>query len=1515
MKKTLNNIYKGLRMVIVTLISAAILLFVALYVLLSIPSVQNKIRNEGEKELSKLLGADVSIGSINISPFHDLVLHDVYVPDQKGDSLLYVDKLGAGISLYNLVSNHRVVFTYGEIIGMRGRITKDSPDSPTNMQFIIDALSSKDKNKPPTKFDIKIYNLVIRRSQLSYDVLSEPRKPGRFDCNHIKLTNLRADVALPVMRNNDFVIDVKRISFDESCGFALKNLASQIALNDRMVSMKGTRIELDNSLITNDSIGVNINSLATIKQDLMSSPVNVELANVYVTPSDLRGFLPVLSRFDEPIYLTMKAGGTVDSLVVSALSASTKTKDLRVEMRGRMRNITDKSRIAFDVPHIAVDAKAAEVVAVTSAFSHLSGNAADIIRRCGNISIDGSVKGDSRNVTFNGDIFTSIGNVAVNGKLSDIADKNLNFSGKVSTKKIMLGRLLDKGSLLGDVALDAHLNAKFRSKHLDGMLRGSIPYIDFKGYRYSNISADVVVRDNTLDGMIDVNDANCQATINGLVKKAGKQSEVDAGVDVRHIDLSALHLMKGDKTNLSFTASASFYGDKLDNATGDVEVKKLALVDDADKGLHVDSFLLEANNESEPQNITVTSDFLNGKLVGSYDFVSLVPVMRNILSKSLPSLVTYVDVPKRSHVRTNDFKFDFVLGPDEELQTMFKLPVNVVYKTTLNGYVNENDESFSVTLDAPYLQQGNKIIESTMVEASKKPDEQNVRLMAQTVFPLKKGKTKIELTGNGVNDRLDTDLRWRVFTDRTYKGNIDLSTLFRRGGDGALAANIDVNPTELVFNDTVWQVKPATVQVDGGVIAVNNVSGVCDNQRVAIDGRVSKNPADVLTVDLKQMSLDYVFETLAIDNVMFGGVATGRFFASNLLSGAPILETPNLHVDRISYNKCVMGDADIVSNWDNDTKAINIHADIDQDNDLRSVIYGAIYPTRDSLSINFDAHKAKLGFLQPFMSAITSDIQGEVSGQACLYGDFHNINLYGDIYADELRFKVDYTNVYYTACDSVHIVPGLIKFDDVKIKDREGNTATVNGWLKHDNFHRPVFDFNITDAKNFLCYDVTPNLSPDWYGVVYGNGSAYVKGGPGICTIGVNMETCARSKFTFVLSDNLAANEYTFITFRDRNKQNITESVDSIPQIVKDIADKNKNAEVSKPSVFKIDIQADITNEAQLTVVMDPVGGDKIRGTGNGNMRLTYDSTDESLGMYGKYELEKGSYNFTLQDIIIKDFKINEGSNISFNGDPYSANLDIKATYSLNANLLDLDESFASDRELNRTSVPVNAILIARGDMRQPDISFDLDFPTISTDATRKVKSIISTDDLMNKQILYLLALNRFYTPEYMGNANHGNELSSVASSTLSSQLANILGQLSDNWSIAPNLRSDKGDFSDVEVDLMLSSQLLNNRLLFNGNFGYRDNSMNTRNSNFIGDFDIEYLLNSRGTIRLKAYNHFNDQNYLVRSALTTQGVGVEFKLDFENPFRRKRSALKSTTDSTLKKTDIVEKRDSVKNN
>ena len=386
------------------------------------------------------------------------------------------------------------------------------------------------------------------------------------------------------------------------------------------------------------------------------------------------------------------------------------------------------------------------------------------------------------------------------------------------------------------------------------------------------------------------------------------------------------------------------------------------------------------------------------------------------------------------------------------------------------------------------------------------------------------------------------------------------------------------------------------------------------------------------------------------------------------------------------------------------------------------------------------------------------------------------------------------------------------------------------------------------------------------------------------------MSTADKSTFTFVMSDAEQAVDYQFITLRDKNKafKDSIAALDPTPLIVRQLRDRIRREEQQSSSAYAMTFDVGITPSATINLVMDPVGGDKITAFGSGQLRMTY-SSDGDLRMYGDYKINHGTYNFTLQDIIIKDFTIREGSKISFLGDPYAAQLDITASYSVNANLSDLDESFLEDRELNRTNVPVDALMMVKGDMRQPDISFDLEFPTLNRDTYRKVRSIVSTEDMMNRQIIYLLALNKFYTPDYM-TATHGNELVSVASSTISSRIGAMLGQLSNNWSIAPAIRSDRGDFSDVEVDVALSSHLLNNRLLFNGNFGYRDKSLN--NNSFIGDFDIRYLLNRSGSIQLKAYNRYNDQNYYLKSALTTQGVGIVFKRDFDNIFsflRRKK--------------------------
>lgn len=1512
MKKTVRKIYDVLRLAIVTALVTVVSAFAILYVALSIPAVQDKIKQVGEEELSKLLTTDVTIGEVSIMPFNEVVLKDVAVPTPQGDSLFYIDKLGAGVSLYQLITNRRLVFTYAEIIGLHGRITKADKDSPTNMQFLIDAFKPKD-NKPPKPFDITIHNVVLRKTDVSYDVLSEPRKEGQFDPNHLHITDVRADLLLPRLKNNDFIIDVKRLALAEQSGFVLKNLQSRVEINDTITAARGLLVELPNSVLSMGDVELHYSSLKTMGQDIKNSPTEVSITNSYVNLKDIAPFVPRLKDVDETVHLTAVVAGTVKDVNVRTLSLRTDDDKLVLNTSGYVSNLNDKANISFNVPNLSLNAQAASVEKLVSRFATLSPQASGIIDRCGNVYLDCSVNGGRDKVHFNGDIATTLGTVGINGLFSN-AGENKSFSGHVETPHFRLGELIAQNKLLGEVALNLDLDAHLAGKKLSsGSVDGVINYIDFNGYRYHNITADFESTMQDINGMLAVSDPAVQLRVEGNAHLAGAASTVNADISTNGLNLSRLGLIKNVPDGaLALTMNANVTGNSLDNITGSVNVYNIKYNDASGKNLALDHIVVNADNASSPQRITLDSDFLKGSVSGSYNFATLVPAVKGMLSTAFPQFFgNYAHVLTRSG-KKNDLNFNFVLEPTDELNALLKLPVKFVYKTTIDGNINESANAFAVKVNAPYLLNGKKIIEGTDLCARLDSAAGNVSLVAHTLVPLKQGKAAVTINANGINDRLDTDLAWKVLRESDFHGNLNLSTLLRRNSDGKIKLDIDVNPTQLVFNGTSWQVDPATVSVDNGVIKVNNMCGHSGDQYVKINGEASKDPDSELCLDLNDISLDYVFETLEINHVNFGGRATGRFFASDLFTKAPRIYTPVLHVDGLSYNNSLMGDADIKSRWLNDEKAVELNADLAQENGLHSNIYGAIFVAADSLHLTFDARKANVGFLKPYMAAFTSDVQGQVSGKAVLFGNFKTINLYGDVKADSLRFKLDYTNVYYTCSgDSVHMKPDLITFSDVRIHDREGHEAKMNGWLRHNSFHDPVFNFSITDARNLLCYDTNAEINPVWYGQVYGNGSAFVTGEPGVVDIKVNMQSAPKSKFTFVLSDAEEASEYNFITFRDRNKPEVdidtVVEIDTVPDIVRQLTAKARVEQEGVPTQYTIDLQGDITPDVQLVIVMDPVGGDQIKATGRGNMRLTYNNNDE-MTMFGKYTLEKGSYNFTLQDIIIKDFTIRDGSSISFQGDPYAATLDIEAVYSLNANIKDLDETFANDKEINRTNVPVHALLRAKGPMSQPDISFDLEFPTLTSDAYRRVKSIISTDDMMNRQIIYLLALNRFYTPDYMNNTRQNNELTSVASSTISSQLSNMLGKMSDNWSISPNVRTDRGDFSDVEVDVALSSQLLNNRLLFNGNFGYRDNTYNTRNSNFIGDFDIEYLLNKNGSLRLKAYNHFNDQNYYVRNALTTQGVGIVWKHDFDRPFdflKRKPLQLRLSNDS-IKNDTIV---------
>ena len=1488
----MKRLYKILRALLIALFVFVLGTPMAIYVIISLPSVQQHLCKVGENELSKLLGTKVDIKSIGITPFNRISVSDVTILDDFKKEALNIEQLDAGIDLYELVKNEKIVITHAAIIGLDAKLYKNDASAPLNIQNIIEQLKPKDKNKPPTKFDLRINSVVIRESQASFDIQSAPITSGRLDKNHIKISNLNADIHIPQLKNDDFIFNIKRLGAKEQSGLTLSDFHGNIHIASTGISANEIELSLNKSKFIFSDINISFNNWDDISKKTCEIPLNIALLDgSHINLNDLTPIVPLFKNIDERFNITLNLNGNLNDLAINSLQINHNLKNIKLSTSGKIVGLKTPQSMHISLPQLIIKANTNNITEILSQTNILKPNLSSLLQQLGNITLEGQLNGALNDAHFIGKVATDIGNTSIDFDYTKPNNsKAVRINGNITAQELNIGKLANN-TKFGDTTGDIDFNLLINNKKLNGSIDGTIAYFDFNNYRYSNLITNISLNNDDIEGVITIDDPNVQLSASGKGNINKTNPLINLHADIPLIAFDKINLSKR-YTNLSATIDANIKGFNPDKANGYIDISNLRFSNHPGKDLHIDNISINAQNETYPQQISISSKPFNASINGSYSFKTLVPVMKELLSYSLPAIFNGSNNSPTKLTTTqqypNEFTYSITINNDNKLLSYFNTGIKLFSPITICGEFSQPNGRFDLSTYIPYVAKKNKLIENSKLYIDIDNNLDKCQLLVHTEQPTKHGMMPIDIICDGSNNRLDAIINWKINCPQRYDGAINLSTLFSRDENNQLTTDLSINPSELAFNDSVWTIQRANVHYSDSIIVVENFDVRHAEQYINITGKASPSPKDVLCIDIKNLNLDYIFQTLEINSVTIGGDATGKFYASELFSKKPVAYTPKLDVKGISYNSTVFGDGLLNAHWDNERQAVNIKADITQANGLHSYINADIFPIKEALDLQFDANKLNASFMRPIMSGFASDVQGLATGKARLFGTFKDVDLIGDIFVEDFKFKISFTDVAYSATDTIHITPGLIDFKNITLYDPERNTATLNGQLRHSYFRDAEFEFNITNARNFLCYNTTEKFGENWYGHINGNGFAKINGKPGVVNLGVEMGTAPNSTFTFIISDLASASEYNFLTFRDKNmigKDPILSNASNEPIEVVLFRENAKKIEELSSTIFNMNIIVDVTPDAQMTLVMDPVGGDKIKARGTGQLKLHYSTSNDDVKMYGTYELDEGSYNFTLQDIIIKDFKIRDDSKISFDGDPMAAKLDIAAVYPVKANLSDLDEAFLEDKSVNNTNVPIDVVFNINGIMTQPDIKYKLEFPSFANskgDIESKVNSIISTEEMMKRQCLYLLALNRFYTPEYM-TTTKGNELFSVASSTISSQLSNMLGQLSENWSISPNLRSDLGDFSDVEVDVALSSTLLNNRLRLNGNFGYRDKSLNT--NQFIGDFDIEYLLTPKGSWRLKAYNRYNDQNYYLKTATTTQGVGIMYRQDFDNMF------------------------------
>ena len=409
-----------------------------------------------------------------------------------------------------------------------------------------------------------------------------------------------------------------------------------------------------------------------------------------------------------------------------------------------------------------------------------------------------------------------------------------------------------------------------------------------------------------------------------------------------------------------------------------------------------------------------------------------------------------------------------------------------------------------------------------------------------------------------------------------------------------------------------------------------------------------------------------------------------------------------------------------------------------------------------------------------------------------------------------------------------------------------------------------------------------------FYGKVYGTGDLNINGNDAECKIAVNARTEGNSKFYLsVNTASVATTSSSFIHFvsPDTTSQRLLKLLNN--------KEKDNIQTITPTTKLLLALQIEATPTTEIYIKMG--GDDGIRGRGEGNIQLNYDDSSGDIHMLGTYTLQSGLFSFSLGNIVRRNFDIAEGSSVTWSGDPLSPIVDITGSYNTTASLRDLFGSDMSQVGTNRTSVPVSCVLHMTDKLFNPIMKFSVKLPQSDESVQSQINSIINTEEMLMRQVIYLLVFNRFYTPDYLqGTQTIGlNETYSLLSSTITGQINSWLSKLTDVFTMGFNFRTDgEGETASQEYEANFQIRPIS-QLIINGNFGYRYNDLSNRP--FFGDLDIEYLLTQNGKLRAKAFTHTVDK-YSLKQANTVQGIGLIFKHDFNWPIKQKKDTTSSTT-------------------
>ncbi len=1491
-----QGINKKIVKTVLWLVVTLFVLLLSLVTVVQIPYVQTRVLQRISHIISNKTGFPTSIERVNIKWFDVAVFDSIAIYDQEQCPMILVDRLVVDFDIRTGWDNGNIYIDEAELNNGAVYLIKDTATSTLNVTAFINQVRelTRKKNKSPSKryAQFNIEQVSLNNVRFSYYDQGSDILTDRFDYNHFSLDSIYADA-----RNLRVVADTLEVDIQQMSGYQavhdlkVHNFRGKYWFSDRTMAFENFEMHAGESVLR-DSVVLHYDSKNSLGYFNDSVTIKARIRDTKLDTRDLALFAPTLRPYRDVFTATGDFSGEVSDFSVRNL-------ELYFGRSSRLTGVVSFAGLPA-VKETFVDLELKNSVVQPQDVRQYVNNesAYQNALKFGRVTFNTQFLGFPNDFVANGFFQTKLGDVKsdINLKLEDLPV----YSGNLALTDFDLGTLTQRPDLLHKTSFKGFVagsGVTLEDAHFD--LKASFDYLDLNKYRYQNINTDARLAKSFFEGQLGIADPNLRFNGSGTVDlRDGREAiKIQARLDTAL--LHALNLTQ-DRVFISTSLDANTQGFKVDDLVGDARFEDLSVSYD-ERQLAIDTLWFKSRlGENQHRSFALGTERINASLEGDFQFTTLLDEVPELISEyqlifknDKEQLARYyaneqAEQEESDQQQRYEIDYDIALKDVNPLLNLFVPQIALSPNVHASGrFTGGYTSIFSLQSHIDTLRYQDHLFYDNDIDITTSKIVDSTDVLASAYFH----SERQDFASEGLNAQMRDLTLDAVWAD----DHIDFQQRIKQRGTSNYAnlsgeltfledsTFIHLNPSELsVLNDRWYFSDNNRVLLSNGEVQFSDFqlyqpSSGEKRQSVALVGALSPDTEQLFTLRVDHFQVNNLSPILKKD---YQGEVNGYADIRNAFVGS--VDTANhlalnseLSVTQFAIEGFEVGDIVSLVNWDGGEGLMDVNLMVDRDRQ-RIVTLGGTYNPIDSGQLQLLAtfQKANIDIVEPFVEDYFSEIRGLVSGEFSIMGTLNAPVLRGEGVIADGHLKINYLNTQYQVDGGIFFDDSAIGIRTLTLLDDRNQRAVFSGEIAHQQFSQFALNLEGT-LSNVTVLNTSLKDNDLFYGNAYATGTVSLRGALNNLTIAARAKTDKGTRFYIPIGGVGGVEQSEFIRFVDYTDTTLT------------INDKVGKADLTG---LTLDLDIEVTPDAYGEIIFDAKTGDIIRGRGAGQLQMLISSAGE-FSMFGDLTLQQGGYNFTLYNVINKEFAIQPGSNISWQGDPYGARLNIQATYDQLASLapLVLDEQARESDEVRR-NYKAQVLLDITGDLMAPQIDFDIDineYPRNNTNLLTAVETLENSATLdpeeLKRQVFSLIVLRRF---SERGSFDGSSAVSGSVSELLSNQFSYWLSQVDENLEIDVNLGTfDDDRFNTFQV--RLSYSLFDGRLRVTRDGGFTDVNNQASTASVIGDVTVEYLLTPDGKYRIKMYNRSNANTLTqaigqVNNNLTSQGISLQYVESFD---------------------------------